>query len=145
MTSTNEFEEEIAASGLKMTEQRRVIAGVMASAEDHPDVYQVFERAHAKDNSISMATVYRTVKLLEENGLIEKRDFGDGRARYEASHDHHHHIIDLESGDVIEFKSDEIEKLKEKIAADYGYDLVECHLELYCRPKAKNGKTKASS
>ena len=118
--------------GLKMTEQRRVIARVLSEAADHPDVEQVYQRATELDPRISIATVYRTVKLFEEANILERHDFGDGRARYEeAPEDHHDHLIDLNSGEVIEFFSEEIEKLQEQIARKLGYRLVDHRLELY--------------
>lgn len=118
--------------GLRLTEQRRVIAGVLDGARDHPDVEELHARANAADPRISLATVYRTVKLFEEAGILEKVDFGDGRARYEdAERDHHDHLIDLETGKVIEFVDPEIEKLQERIARKLGYDLKGHKLELY--------------
>ncbi|MGR3371568.1 Fur family transcriptional regulator [Pseudooceanicola sp.] len=118
--------------GLRLTEQRRVIAGVLDGARDHPDVEELHARANAADPRISLATVYRTVKLFEEAGILEKVDFGDGRARYEdAERDHHDHLIDLETGKVIEFVDPEIEQLQEKIARKLGYDLKGHKLELY--------------
>lgn len=118
--------------GLKMTEQRRVISRVLSEATDHPDVEQVYRRAVAIDPKISIATVYRTMRLFEEASVIDRLDFGDGRARYEENRDeHHHHLIDLNSGDVVEFQNDELEKLKEKIAESLGYTLVGHRLELY--------------
>jgi Fur family ferric uptake transcriptional regulator len=118
--------------GLKMTEQRRVIARVLSEAADHPDVEQVYQRATEIDPKISIATVYRTVKLFEEANILERHDFGDGRARYEeAPEDHHDHLIDVNSGEVVEFYSEEIEKLQEQIARKLGYRLVDHRLELY--------------
>lgn len=118
--------------GLKMTEQRRVISRVLSDAHDHPDVEQVYRRAVEIDPKISIATVYRTMRLFEEANVIERLDFGDGRARYEESREeHHHHLIDLKTGEVIEFKSEELEQLKEKIARELGYDLIGHRLELY--------------
>ncbi len=118
--------------GLKMTEQRRVIAKVLSEATDHPDVELVFKRASAVDSRISIATVYRTVKLFEEANILEKHDFGDGRARYEERSDEHHdHLIDVNSGEVIEFRNDEIEKLQRLVAKELGYRLVGHRLELY--------------
>ncbi|MDJ0608188.1 MAG: Fur family transcriptional regulator [Kiloniellales bacterium] len=118
--------------GLKMTEQRRVIAKVLSDATDHPDVELVFKRASAVDPRISIATVYRTVKLFEEANILEKHDFGDGRARYEERSDEHHdHLIDVNSGEVIEFRNDEIEKLQRLVAQELGYRLVGHRLELY--------------
>ncbi len=120
------------ARGLKMTDQRRAIARVLSEATDHPDVEQVYLRASRIDSRISIATVYRTVKLFEEANILERHDFGDGRARYEeAPEAHHDHLIDLNSGEVIEFVSEEIERLQEKIAAGLGYRLVDHRLELY--------------
>ena len=124
--------------GLKMTEQRRVIARVLSEAIDHPDVEQLYLRANALDSRISIATVYRTVRLLEESGIIERHDFGDGRARYEeAGEEHHDHLIDLKSGKVIEFTNKDIEKLQEIVAEQLGYRLVDHRLELYGIPLDK--------
>ena len=124
------------AKGLRLTEQRRVIARVLEDAHDHPDVEELYARASAIDDGISLATVYRTVKLFEEAGIIEKLEFRDGRARYEdAERDHHDHLIDLHSGEVIEFVDAEIEALQEKIAEKLGYDLKGHRLELYGVPK----------
>lgn len=118
--------------GLKMTDQRRVISRVISEATDHPDVEQVYQRAAAIDPRISLATVYRTMKLLEEAKVIDKLDFGDGRARFEETReDHHHHLIDVESGEVIEFSNAELERLKERIAAELGFKLIAHRLELY--------------
>ena len=115
-----------------MTDQRRVIARVLSDAKDHPDVEEVFARASKIDDKISIATVYRTVRLFEEAGILERHDFGDGRARYEEHSDEHHdHLIDVQSGKVIEFTNSEIEKLQEKIAEELGYRLVDHRLELY--------------
>lgn len=127
------------ARGLRMTEQRRIIAGVLEDAEDHPDVEELYFRASAVDPKISIATVYRTVKLFEESGILEKHEFGDGRARYEtADRDHHDHLIDMNSGEVIEFVDDEIEALQEKIAKKLGYRLKGHRLELYGVPLKRN-------
>lgn len=121
--------------GMKMTGQRRIIARVLSVAEDHPDVEEVYRRASEKDANISIATVYRTMKLFEDAGIVERHDFGDGRSRYEeASDDHHDHIIDLKSGKVIEFHNEEIEALQEKIVAEHGLKLVDHRLELYAVP-----------
>lgn len=123
------------ASGLRMTEQRRTIASVLEAADDHPDVEELYNRAVVADPNISLATVYRTVKLLEESGILEKHEFGDGRARYEtADREHHDHLIDVNSGEVIEFVDPEIEALQEKIAAKLGYRLMGHRLELYGVP-----------
>lgn len=124
-----------------MTGQRRTVAKVIAESNDHPDVEEVYNRASKQDPNISIATVYRTVRLFEEAGIIEKHDFGDGRARYEeATDDHHDHLIDVRSGKVIEFYNAEIEKIQEKIAKELGYKLVDHRLELYAVPL--NDKTK---
>lgn len=124
-----------ADKGLKMTDQRRIIAQVLSGSIDHPDVDLVYQRATALDSRISIATVYRTVRLFEEANILEKHDFGDGRARYEeASSDHHDHLINIKTGEVIEFYNSEIEVLKEKIAKELGYDLVDHRLELYATP-----------
>lgn len=121
--------------GLKMTGQRRVIARVLSEADDHPDVEQVYRRASAIDPRISIATVYRTVKLFEEANILTKLDFGDGRARYEeAPEEHHDHLIDVKSGKVIEFHNEEIERLQREIARRHGYELIGHRLELYGVP-----------
>ena len=123
------------AQGLRMTEQRRVIAQVLDASADHPNVEELYSRASAVDPRISLATVYRTVKLFEEAGILEKVEFGDGRARYEdAEREHHDHLIDVTTGDVIEFIDPEIEALQEKIAAKLGYRLQGHKLELYGVP-----------
>ena len=120
------------AKGLRMTGQRRMIAAVLESSHGHPDVEELYARASSKDPGISLATVYRTVKLFEETGILEKLEFGDGRARYEdADRDHHDHLIDLATGQVIEFVDPEIEALQEKIAERLGYRLKGHRLELY--------------
>lgn len=124
------------AQGLRLTGQRRTIASVLETSNDHPDVEELYARASAEDQGISLATVYRTVKLFEEAGILEKLEFRDGRARYEdADRDHHDHLIDLHSGKVIEFVDDEIEALQERIAEKLGYDLKGHRLELYGVPK----------
>jgi Fur family transcriptional regulator, ferric uptake regulator len=129
-----------AEKGLKMTGQRRVIARVLSDATDHPDVEQVYRRAAAIDPHISIATVYRTVRLFEEASILSRHDFGDGRARYEeAPEEHHDHLIDIQSGKVVEFHNDEIEELQRKIAEKAGYKLVGHRLELYGVPL--DGKT----
>lgn len=121
--------------GLRMTGQRRTIAKVIQESDDHPDVEELFARASARDEAISIATVYRTVKLFEEAGILEKVEFGDGRARYEdAEREHHDHLIDLNSGAVIEFVDEEIEALQEKIARKLGYELRGHRMELYGVP-----------
>lgn len=121
--------------GMKMTDQRRVIARVLSEAHDHPDVEEVYRRSTEIDPRISIATVYRTVRLFEEADILERHDFGDGRARYEESvDDHHDHLIDVQSGKVIEFTSPEIEALQRRIAEEYGFRLVGHRLELYGVP-----------
>lgn len=126
------------AKGLKMTGQRRVIARVLSGAVDHPDVEMVHRRAIAIDPKISIATVYRTVRLFEEEQILERHEFGDGRARYEeVSESHHDHLIDIESGQVIEFQSEEIEKIQHIIAQELGYRLVDHRLELFAVPLKK--------
>lgn len=126
------------AKGLRMTGQRRTIARVLQESDDHPDVEELYARASALDSGISLATVYRTVKLFEEAGILERLEFGDGRARYEdAERDHHDHLIDINSGEVIEFVDPEIEALQEKIAAKLGYELRGHKLELYGVPVRK--------
>ena len=118
-----------------MTEQRRVIARALSDSSDHPDVEMLYGRANKIDNKISIATVYRTVRLFEEYGIIERHDFGDGRARYEeAGAEHHDHLIDVKSGKVIEFSNEEIERLQEIVAKELGYKLVDHRLELYGVP-----------
>ena len=119
-------------SGLKMTEQRRVISRVLSAASDHPDVEEIYRRAVVIDAKISIATVYRTMRLLEDAKVIEKLDFRDGRARYEENRDeHHHHLIDVNTGEVIEFKNEELERVKAKIASELGYEILGDKLELY--------------
>jgi len=128
--------ERCAARGLRMTGQRRVIARVLEISDDHPDVEELHARAAARDPNISIATVYRTVKLLEEEGILDRLEFGDGRARYEdAERAHHDHLIDVNSGAVIEFVDPEIEALQERIADKLGYRLVGHRLELYGVPR----------
>jgi Fur family transcriptional regulator, ferric uptake regulator len=120
---------------MRMTDQRRVIARVLSSADDHPDVEELHRRAHAVDPHISIATVYRTVRLFEESGIIERHDFRDGRSRYEETPSHHHdHLIDMKSGKVIEFVDEEIEALQNAIARKLGYKLIDHRLELYGVP-----------
>ena len=121
--------------GLKMTEQRRVIARVLSESDDHPDVEQVHRRATAIDPGISIATVYRTVRLFEEADILKRHDFGEGRARYEEmSESHHDHLIDVQSGKVVEFQNEEIEALQRKVAESLGFRLVGHKLELYAVP-----------
>jgi Fur family ferric uptake transcriptional regulator len=135
---TDTIIERCEAKGLRLTGQRRTIASILEEAQDHPDVEQLYARASAVDPRISLATVYRTVKLFEEAGILEKLEFGDGRARYEdAERDHHDHLIDIQSGEVIEFVDEEIEKLQERIAEKLGYELRGHRLELYGVPKKR--------
>ena len=134
-TSDLSLEEQCVAQGMRMTDQRRVIARVIAAAVDHPDVEELHRRAAAVDRRISISTVYRTVKLFEDAGIIARHDFRDGRSRYETIADEHHdHLIDLKSGEVIEFHSPEIEALQERIAREHGFKLVDHRLELYGIP-----------
>jgi Fur family ferric uptake transcriptional regulator len=126
------------AKGLRMTDQRRIVARVIQAAEDHPDVEELYNRASRIDPKISIATVYRTVKLFEEAGILDRLEFGDGRARYEdAERDHHDHLIDMNSGAVVEFVDPEIEALQTRIAERLGYKLIGHRLELYGVPSKK--------
>lgn len=128
-----------AEKGMKMTGQRRVIARVLSDADDHPDVEQLYRRVTEIDPRISIATVYRTVRLFEEASILERHDFGDGRSRYEEiPSEHHDHLIDMQSGEVVEFHNDEIEKLQNAVAAKLGYELVGHRLELYGKRMAKD-------
>ena len=130
----NSIEEKCKSKGVRLTDQRKVIAKVLSEANDHPDAEDLYSRASAIDPKISLATVYRTVRLFSESGIIETHDFRDGRARYETTDDDHHdHLIDVTTGDVIEFVDDEIEQLQYKIAEKLGYELVDHRLELYGR------------
>lgn len=123
--------------GLKMTGQRRLIARVLSESDDHPDVEELYRRAVALDARISVATVYRTVRLLEEKGILERRDFGGGRARYDpADRGHHHHLIDVDTGSVIEFADAEHDRVAQAIARRLGYDLVQLRLEIFGRRAA---------
>lgn len=127
-----------AEKGLRITEQRRVIARVLSEAEDHPDVEEVHARSSAIDPGISIATVYRTVRLFEEAGILERHDFGDGRSRYEAAPEtHHDHLIDVETGRVIEFVDEEVEALQQRIAEKLGFRLVDHRMELYGVPLSR--------
>ena len=142
--TTSRLEQRCIEKGLKMTDQRRVIARVLSDAHDHPDVEQLYRRATKIDANISLATVYRTVRLFEEASILERHDFGDGRARYEeAPENHHDHLIDIQSGNVIEFTNEEIERLQHKVAENLGYRLIGHRLELYATPlAAKTGAKK---
>jgi Fur family ferric uptake transcriptional regulator len=130
---TNGLLKKCLSNGIRMTSQRQIIVGVIESSEDHPDVDQLYRRAVEEDHTISIATIYRTVKLLEEAGVIDRLEFGDGRARYEESGQHHEHLVDVETGEVIEFYHAELEALKEQIAREMGYELVDHRLELFGR------------
>ncbi|MDP2411269.1 MAG: Fur family transcriptional regulator [Pseudolabrys sp.] len=142
-TERRDIEALCAAKGMRMTEQRRIIARVLAGSDDHPDVEELYRRCIKVDDRISISTVYRTVRLFEDSGIIERHDFREGRARYETSPEaHHDHLINLRTGDVIEFQSEEIERLQAEVARRLGYRLVDHRLELYCVPleEDKNGQ-----
>ncbi len=127
-----DIEQKCISKGVKLTGQRKIIARIMSEAEDHPDVDELYKRVTQIDPKISIATVYRTVKLFEEAGILAKHDFKGGKARYEEiSESHHDHLIDVKTGEIIEFVDDEIEKLQKKVAEKYGYELVDHKLELY--------------
>lgn len=135
MPNNSDIEAQCVAKGMRMTEQRRTIARVLAGSADHPDVEELYRRCAEIDARISISTVYRTVKLFEDAGIIERHDFREGRARYEQHRESHHdHLIDLRSGNVIEFQSEEIERLQREVARQLGYDLVDHRLELYGIP-----------
>ena len=131
-----DIEKRCAAAGMRMTEQRRVIARVLSDAADHPDAEELYRRAAALDPHMSIATVYRTVKLFEDAGILERHDFRDGRSRYEeAPEAHHDHLIDIQTGSVIEFRNEDSEKLQRRVAEELGFELVDHRLELYGVPK----------
>ncbi len=134
--SGSELERKCVKAGLKMTDQRRIILGVLSEAEDHPSVEDVYDRSRARDASISIATVYRTLNLLDQLDLVQKHDFNESYSRFEVNLEHHHHLIDVETGEVFEFQNDELEVLKERIAEELGYELVDHTLELYGRKKS---------
>lgn len=139
MTRPETLEEQCARKGMRMTDQRRVIAQVIEQAIDHPDVEELYRRASAIDARISLSTVYRTLNMFEEAGLVTKHDFKDGRARFEPIPDEHHdHLIDIRTGKVIEFRNEEIEAIQELIAKRLGYKLVDHRLELYAVPLSKD-------
>ncbi len=139
--SEKTLEELCVERGMRMTEQRRVIANVLQEAQDHPDVEELYRRASSVDPNISISTVYRTVKLFEDLAIIEKHEFRDGRARYEPiSDEHHDHLIDVKSGQVIEFRNARIEALQEEIARELGYRIVDHRLELYAVPLDEKDK-----
>ena len=126
------IEQKCLAKGVKLTDQRKIIAKIMSDSQDHPDVDELYKRASKIDSKISIATVYRTVKLFEEEGIVAKHDFKGGKARYEELNESHHdHLIDIKTGEIIEFVDEEIEKLQQKVADKYGYKLVDHKLELY--------------
>jgi len=134
------LEERCAAKGMRLTDQRKIIARVVEGAADHPDVEELHRRVSEVDPKISISTVYRTLKLFEEAGMIERHEFRDGRARYEpVSENHHDHLIDMRSGKVIEFRDEEIERIQERIARELGFELVDHRLELYAVPAKKAG------
>jgi len=140
MGEKNTIEFRCAQNGMRMTEQRKIIAKVLSSSKDHPDVEELYQRSAKIDKNISLATVYRTVKLFEDAGILEKHEFKDGRSRYEKTPEgHHDHLIDIDTGDVIEFQSEEIEKLQKKIAQQLGFDIIDHRLEIYAI-KIKNKK-----
>lgn len=125
---------------MRMTGQRRIIARILSEADDHPDVEEVHRRANAFDDNISLSTVYRTVRLFEEAGILERHEFGDGRARYEqVAKEHHDHLIDMHTGRVIEFQNEQVERLQEAIARELGYKLIDHRLELYGVPLKEKG------
>ncbi len=130
------IEQKCSAKGVKLTDQRKIIAKIMSDSQDHPDVDELYKRASKIDSKISIATVYRTVKLFEEAGIVAKHDFRGGKARYEELNEgHHDHLIDIKTGEIIEFVDEEIEKLQKKVADKYGYKLVDHKLELYGKKK----------
>ena len=132
------IEQKCIAKGVKLTDQRKTIAKIMSDSHDHPDVDELYKRASKIDSKISIATVYRTVKLFEESGIVAKHDFKGGKARYEELNEgHHDHLIDIKTGEIIEFVDEEIEKLQQKVADKYGYKLVDHKLELYGLKKDK--------
>jgi Fur family ferric uptake transcriptional regulator len=136
------IEAQCAARGMRMTEQRRTIARVLAESEDHPDVEELYQRCVKVDDRISISTVYRTVKLFEDAGIIERHDFREGRARYEQMRENHHdHLINLRTGEVLEFQSEEIERLQAEVARKLGYKLVDHRLELYAVPLDDKSKS----
>ncbi|EJF80833.1 ferric uptake regulation protein [Bartonella sp. DB5-6] len=132
MNKKRNYEQELRTAGLRVTRQRRIILDILADTNDHPNAFEIFQRAHKIDSSVSLSTVYRTMKILEENGTIHRHTFSGGPSRFEqADGQHHDHLIDMETGQVIEFHSDIIEKLQEEIAKSLGYDIIHHRLELY--------------
>jgi len=136
----SELEQRCVEAGLKMTGQRRIILQVLGDSDDHPSVEDVYDRAKQLDKSVSIATVYRTLSLLDELDLVIRHEFQEGYSRYELNWDHHHHLVDLETGKVVEFQNDELERLKVQIAKDLGYELVDHRLELYGKKLKKGDK-----
>jgi Fur family transcriptional regulator, ferric uptake regulator len=137
------FAADLKAVGVRMTGQRKVILTVLADASDHPDAAELYRRAYAVDGSVSLSTVYRTLRLLEDRGVIQRHAFNEGRARFEnADTAHHDHLIDVDTGQVIEFQSERIEKLQAEIAAELGYEIVRHRLELYGRKAGRRGKVR---
>ena len=137
----NNIEKKCIQFGLRMTEQRKIIARVLSASDDHPDAEELYRRTNKINQKISLATVYRTLKLFNDNGILEKHEFKDGKSRYETiPTNHHDHLIDIETGDVIEFHDEEIEKLQERIADNLGYNIVNHRLEIYAvkKPDDKN-------
>jgi len=135
VSGQNDLEQQCVDKGMRMTEQRRLIARVLGEAEDHPDVEEVYRRAVKLDDKISIATVYRTLRLFEDAGILERHEFRDGRARYEpASDDHHDHLINLQTGEVVEFQNADIERLQTLVARELGFKLIDHRLELYGVP-----------
>jgi len=135
----NKIEEKCKLKGVRLTDQRKLIAKVMSESDDHPDVDELHKRVSKIDKKVSIATVYRTVKLFEEAGILERHDFKEGKSRYEPTTDEHHdHLIDINSGEIVEFVDKDIEKLQEKVAEKYGYKLVDHRLELYGSKIKKN-------
>ena len=140
--TSSDIESVCAAKGMRMTEQRRTIARVLAQSDDHPDVEELYRRCSKVDERISMSTVYRTVRLFEDAGIIERHDFREGRSRYETSTEgHHDHLINLRTGEVIEFQSEEIERLQAEVARRLGYKLMDHRLELYAVPLGDEKKS----
>ncbi len=134
-----DYEAELRRAGVRITRPRRIILEIISGTEDHPDAYEIFRRASVIDTSISLSTVYRTMKLLEEHGAIQRHAFAGGPSRFEhVGEEHHDHLIDVETGDVIEFRSDKIEKLQDEIARELGYDILHHRLELYGRKQREN-------
>ena len=136
MNSFQTIEEKCTQKGLRMTAQRRIIARVIESSKDHPDAEELYKRTNKVEKTISLATIYRTLKLFQDNGILERHEFKDGKSRYERlPKEHHDHLIDLETGKVIEFQNEEIEKLQKRIAQRLGYDIIDHRLEIYAVKK----------